>query len=230
MLALKHLVASSVLAAVMPAIAAPIFLDFEDLPLEPALVGNSYERQFGVVFTDNAYSIRSSSSTPPPLTGGSFTRYGDSSKVALGLFSPIGAGSTGFYINLAAGFGETFKMLYTSTLQSGGISVEVFGGENGTGGLIGTASLIERQAPCRDPSGVVQQGLWCTWDEVALDFKGPAKSVHISGVTGKYFFDNMAFGPLATIPPGTDVPEPGGIALSLAALGALAWTRKRYQR
>jgi len=221
MLALKNLLASAVLATVMPTIAAPIFLDFEDSPLELALVGNTYEKKFGVVFTDNAYSLHSYLSVPPPISGGNF--YRPSSKAALGLFSTALAESASFYINVAAGFGETFKFLYTTTeLANTANFVNLYSGENGTGSLIRSTTL--------DRTNICANNIYCNWDEAALDFTGTVKSVLVSGRNGGYFFDNMTFGPLASPPPGTDLPEPGGIALSLAALGALAWTRKRSKR
>lgn len=245
MLAFKQLVAPMVLAAAMPVMAAPIFLDFESSPLEPTRAGNSYEAKFGVVFTGaNALTIHSNLSSPKPNSGGNFTRYGDESKAALGLFYASGAPGD-FYINVAAGFSGKFSMLYTTTLNASGFDfVELFSGESGTGGLIQAGSrpdpnkpgstlpgaALAKQAPCVDPKGIEQKGIYCTWAELALDFTDTAKSVHISGASGVYFFDNMTFGPLDSTQPGTDVPEPAGIALSLAALGALAWTRKRYQR
>lgn len=244
MLALKQLVASMVLAAAMPVMAAPIFLDFESSSLEPTPVGNLYEKQFGVVFTANAYTIHSNLSSPAPTVGGNFTRYGDASTAAVGLFSATGAPAD-FYINVAAGFSGTFSMLYTTTPGASGFDfVELFGGVDGTGSLIKAGSrpdpnnaggtlpgaALTQQAACIDPKGNAQPGLYCTWGQIALDFTDTAKSVHISGASGVYFFDNMTFGPLSSTPPGGDVPEPAGIALSLAALGALAWTRKRYPR
>ena len=245
MLAIKTFVATAVLAAVVPVIAAPIFLDFEKSPLERGQAGDLYVDQ-GVVFTENAYTIHSYFSDPKPEKGANFIRFSDlNSKAALFLSST--ATSADFFINVAAGFSGTFSMIYTTTqaITDGGDFVELFSGTNGTGNVVNAGSRpdpkrpgdnlpgaqLKRQGECINPADPLETlaGVYCTWSEIKLDFTDIARSVHISGASNVYFFDNMTFG-LASPSPGTDVPEPGGIALSLAALGALAWTRKRYQR
>ena len=243
MLAIKNLVATAILAIATPIMAAPVFLPFEDAPLDTTLVGEFY-KNLGIVFSDHAFTVRSYDD-PRVNQGGNFRRYSDpSSKAALGMYA-LGGGTTGFFINIAAGFSGKFTMLYTAdrTADDSGFA-ELFSGVNGTGNVINTGSrpdpahpgstlpgaALTRQAPCTNPAGVSQPGVLCTWAEVSLAFTGVAQSVHISGISGAYFYDNLTFGPLADVPPTTDVPEPGGVALSLAALGALAWARKRTQR
>ena len=243
MLTIKNLVATAILAIATPVMAAPIVLTFEDAPLQAALVGDFY-KNLGIVFSDHAYTVRSYDDSNVEL-GGNFRRYSDpSSKAALGMYA-LGGGTTGFFINIAAGFSGKFTMLYTAdrTADDSGFA-ELFTGVNGTGNVINTGerpdpahpgftlpgAALTRQAPCINPAGVSQPGVLCTWAEVNLVFTGVAQSVHISGISGAYFYDNLTFGSLADVPPTIDVPEPGSVALSLAALGALAWARKRTQR
>ena len=66
----------------------------------------------------------------------------------------------------------------------------------------------------------------CTWRQAGFsNFAGTAYAVEISGPSGLMFFDDMSFGQL--LPGGTQVPEPGSLALLAAAAGAAALVRRR---
>ncbi len=73
-------------------------------------------------------------------------------------------------------------------------------------------------------------GYACHWSTLAFDLGANVDvySIVVHGVDSALYFDNLSFANVLqdTTPPG-NIPEPGGIALSMAALGALAWTRKR---
>jgi len=87
-------------------------------------------------------------------------------------------------------------------------------------------------APATGSNAGCDAGYSCNWNTLSFDLGSAVDvfAVEIFGANGLQWFDNLSFASLnadsPTTPP-SGVPEPGGVALSLAALGALGWTRKR---
>jgi len=218
MRALKTLVASTLLAVAVPSFAEPLTIDFETVPSGINAIGDTYD---GFHFTANAWSIIASGQgglgnfTGAPTPIGALFLSADP-------LQPGGPGddpeSVSFVINVDQGFTESFGLWYTSTALGFG-RVQVFSGANGSGDSLGAFDLTPRPACIQAPT------LVCNWLESSVGFTGTAFSIVVSGADSQFYFDNLRFGNL--LDDGGNVPEPGGVALSLAALGALAWTRKR---
>ena len=226
MLAIKTLMASAVLAAALPVMASKVTLDFETLP-SGTRVGEAYSAQ-GIHFSANAFNFVSKDGN----CGGFGNFYDNNNAIgcnAIQLFtgSTVG-GAASFYITVDAGFTGLFSMLYTAKTP-------------------GTVSLYDSAAFLTDPAATplsnqrslntqpsgdcLGTNFFCNWDTRTVDLgTQTAKYVVISGVNGSMFLDNITFANVNDAPPGGTVPEPTGVALSLAALGALAYTRKRAQR
>ncbi len=227
MLALKTLVVTAVLAAsAVPALAERVLLNFEDVPNSFARVSDSYKSN-GIYFSSNAWSLKSQAG----LCGGTGLFFGGNTNdvgcgaVELSTSSGSGTGfSTSMTINVTDGFNGLLSLLYTA--KNAG-SLQAFDGLDGQGTKLAQAGL-NTQPDCADPDA----DFACNWDTAFFDLKtSTAKSLVISGIDQRLLIDNLLFGNInASTPPATNVPEPGGVALSLAALGALAWTRKRIQR
>ncbi|MBV8035832.1 hypothetical protein [Roseateles sp.] len=72
-----------------------------------------------------------------------------------------------------------------------------------------------------------QPGYSCAWTHLSLDTPFTAYSIEVDGAAFLQFVDDLSFLSLGIAPDSSEgtVPEPGWLALSLAALGALGWTR-----
>lgn len=128
-------------------------------------------------------------------------------------------------INFDAGFSTFFQMLYTTIGTWEGTGVQVYSGANGTGTLLASSDAFASLSHPAPPA--CGTGIACTWGGINLDLGNKiAHSIVINAPDDVYFFDNLIFGDLPSGTGGT-VPEPTGAALTLAALGALAITRRR---
>jgi hypothetical protein len=225
MKATQTMVAVAWLAAVAPSMAGTVELHFGDAPLAPAKAQDFYAASLpGVAFSADAWVAKSR------LVGGygNFYQEPDADRGALTLTSkpdrapgetspPL---ATSFTISLKNAFFNDFSMHFTG---EGSISVTAFDANGAAlGGSSGSAPIPEEEE-C-----VV--GFFCKWAPITIDLADGllASSITVSGADRKFWFDDMVF-TLADAPgpgPGT-VPEPGGVALSLAALGVLAWSRRR---
>jgi len=211
MKAMKILLASSLLVVALPSMAAPLTLDFEDATAEFDLieVGDRYQ-SLGASFSPGALMAmsRKIDSTAP----GNF--YGPG-----GELNNIGAvtqrSSTGkFTITTTESWDGFFSLIY------GGVSNVVLTAHLLNGNTVSTS--------VSGPTGLCEGNAYvCNWASLSLDLKGQAAtSFDVVVQSGDVWLDNISFSDAVT-DPGTPVPEPGGVALSLAALGALAWSRKR---
>jgi len=120
-------------------------------------------------------------------------------------------------IVLSGGFSSGSTLIY-SVERNASVTVSVFGSEDYTVAPITTYSLA---------GGCSTGANFCEWNTLALDFSGVAKSLVISGTDNSVLLDDLSFSPSSTTQP---LPEPGSVALALAALGALGWARKRAAR
>ena len=227
MLAIKTLMACAALAAAMPAMASKVTLDFETLP-NATRVGEAY-KDLGIHFSSNAFNfVSKDGSCGGPGNFFDLTNTHSIGCNAIELYTGSTSGPTGasFYITVDTGFTGPFSLVYTATSA-------------------GTVSLYDSLAFLTDPDArplsneralspqpttdCILSGFQCIWDTKTVELGAQtAKYVVISGINGSMFLDNITFGNVNDA--GGTVPEPSGVALSLAALGALAYTRKRVQR
>ena len=237
MLAAKTIIATALLAQALPSMASPtlLLLDFETVAVATTdlstAAGNPYLGQ-GISFTQNAWSMASSApGTVNPGTGKFFRDpliWGSQTRGAMHLTgNPLLPGSglkKEFVINSANGFDSEFSMLYAASTSGNG-AVSLFSELDGGGATLGGFNMTPG-ATCLNPNtGAPLPGWLCNWTEGKVSFAGKAHSIRISGDDAQFFFDDLRL-QFNTSPP-NPVPEPGSLALSLAAIGALAWGRKR---
>lgn len=222
MLAAKNLIVSALLALALPAMAGTTLLDFEEVSATTTAlsVSNPY-KALGIDFTANAYSAASKKALVNP-GGGLFYRGLDASgftgnRGALVLWDgDSDTGIVSFIINVAQGFDTSFGLSYTTAARG---SVQIYSGENGSGDVIGNLGLV-RSSPCATTDYL------CEWNDAAIDLKGQVgRSIRFTGQNTQLIFDDFKL--QLHDAPTNPIPEPTGLALSLAALGALAWARKR---
>lgn len=135
----------------------------------------------------------------------------------------FGEAGTSVDIMFAAGFGTSFSVDYAwaSTLDGASIALLNADGSviNGfTQNITGPGAVIDKN------TGLTCESSWsCVWQTASFSLGDKvAYGVRIVTADEKFFFDNLRFGDAST-----NVPEPTGAALTLAALGALALTRRR---
>lgn len=228
---IKALATSSLLALAAPAFAG-VLLDFEPIAnpntalTDLQAVGDYYKSSYGISFTGDAYALIDSNVGGSGNFGNAPSRW---TGVWLSQPTDTPTSLTTFTINVNGGFDSLFSLYYTTTAGafSGNVSLR-----DASGVAFANFALPAITRSCAlppDSSGDTADNFYC-WDNAVFDFSSFGKSaysVQITGSDSDFLFDNMAFGD-ATNPP-TDLPEPAGMALSLAALGALAWTRRRQR-
>lgn len=217
MRAKSKLLALALTAALQPAFAGMVSLDFEDTT-GYGQVGNRYD-SLGVNFTGSAWAVTSALNSCNGIW--LFSKAGSCGALLLG--DPTLTATSGpisFTIDVAAGFINEFDFVYGIRAGSD-VIIQVFDGAGGTGntlkiqqGLIGGGCGIARVR-------------FCEWSNGIVKFDGTARSLTITGIDQRLMLDDMKF---TTPAAGTPLPEPGSIALALGALGALGWTRKRAAR
>lgn len=220
MFAAKTLIATALLALALPSMAGTTLLDFEQISATTTALSNSKPYTgLGIDFSANAYGIASRKARVNAGSGWFYRDLEADGKTANrgGLFLWDGATDTGFFsfiINVEDGFDTDFGLSYTSALNAGG-SVQVFSEKDGGGESLG-GLVLQGSAACPDTDYL------CTWKDETIDLKDKVgRSILISGSNAQFIFDDFRL----NLHAGTQVPEPGGVALSLAALGALAWSR-----
>jgi hypothetical protein len=223
MLAAKTLIATALLALTLPALAGTTLLDFEQISATTtALAISKPYTGLGIDFGANAYGIVSSKARVNPGEGNFYRDLDADGKTSNrgALFLWDGQTDTGFFsffINVADGFDTSFALSYTSGLNAAG-SVQVFSEKDGGGESLGGV-VLQGSASCANTAYL------CTWKDESVDLKGKiGRSILISGSNAQFIFDDFKL----NLHSGSgQVPEPGGVALSLAALGALAWSRSK---
>lgn len=201
----RSLAALALLAAA-PAFGQIVTLDFEGAVGYAQSIDQFYNGgtdgvgqsgpNYGVAFTSDAVAVSNDaiqtyySGAPSPLTT---------------LFA---LGSNAF-MNVDSGFAGTLTFAYSAFASS---VVSIYSGLNGTGSLLGTASL----------SGNSSDGCntdFCNFDFTSVQFAGVARSVNFGETPNQAFYDNVTI---------ALVPEPSAyllMALGLAGVGVL--TRRR---
>jgi hypothetical protein len=223
MLAAKNLIVSALLTMALPAMAGTTLLDFEGVSAtRTALTVNNPYAALGIGFTANSYSAASNKALVNP--GDAYFYRGldangkTANRGALVLWD--GRTDTGvfsFYMNVAQGFDTSFGLSYTSGASG---TVQIFSGENGSGDLISDLGLVRSKTCAADTRYL------CEWSDANIDLKGQVgRSIRFTGQNTQLIFDDLKL--QLHEDPTNPIPEPGGLALSLAALGALVWGRKR---
>jgi hypothetical protein len=206
---LKTLLATAAFAAVLPASAAVVVLDFEGVGNLNA-VGNFYNggagTNYGVQFSQATLALVDADS------GGSGNFANEPSPDTIMFFLD----ANNAILDVAAGFTTGFSFFYSSSTAA---SVNVYDGLGGTGNLIGTLNLTAQGFDncAGDPTGG-----FCNWTAVGVAFSGTAKSIDFGGTANQTGFDNITFGSSTPV-----VPEPETYALMLAGLGVLGYVARR---
>lgn len=215
----SKLLALALAAALQPAMADTVVLDFEDVTTT-ALLNGSYN---GVNVSGAAWSATSEvCSYGPNLDPGdvSFTRPGSCGALWLAE-DPTKSSNNGaksLTVSLAGGFIESLSFVYSGSVNFPNFSVHVF---DDLGNELGLGLSGLQAAGC---SGFV----FCNWSQpITLSFEGVAHSVVFTAVDQTVLLDDLRF---TTPAPASQLPEPTSIALALGALGGLGWVRRRTAR
>lgn len=219
MRATSKLLALALAGALQPAVAGVVPVDFEDLTSIVQL-GDRYASK-GISFSGDAWGMVSRFS---PCTGAAlFLRTGSCGGLLLAQqpTEEPGTGKSGFTLNFAGGFVTEFSFVY-SALADSDVIVELYDGRDGQGALLGSANNLNAGNCATD--GVQ----FCDWNTGSLKFSGKAQSLRITGFDQTLMLDDLSF--ITPTAGGGELPEPGGVALALSALGALGWARRRAAR
>lgn len=229
MRAKSKLLALALTAALQPAIAAvaPISLNFEEItwPADAdgvlSLHGPIYT---GVEFKDASWAVSSTACDGIVNFVARNTGECNAFLLASNMLKPLPSPVTDqtAKINVTGGF-ITGSYLYYSALRDSGVTITAYTGLDGTGTPLDFDLNI--LGGCAGSPG------FCNWTKLDLDLGSfTARSLVITGIDNSVMLDDLFFvAPDATQPPGL-LPEPGSIALTLGALGALGWNRKRKTR
>jgi hypothetical protein len=197
-------------AAAQSAMAGTIPLNFEDLSATAALGGN-YN---GVNVSGNAWGAVSIDCTDGDVR---FTRPQSCGALWLAVDAekPQTGRTASLTMSIAEGF-DALSFIYSGSSSTINLSVSVFDAD-------GKQLTVWNQ-----PKGVACDSktyLFCEWSPTKnLQFSGIARSVIFSGLDQNVLLDDIVFNTPAST---GQLPEPTSIALTLGALGGLAWSRKR---
>ncbi len=214
--------AASLVAAMAPATAAVVVLDFEGVG-NFANINNFYNGgtdsqgnsgvNHGVAFSTAALGLVDSDA------GGSGNFANEPSPNTIMFF--LNANNS--VLNVAAGFTTGFSFFYSSSTAA---SVTVWDGLGATGNQLGSLNLTAQHTGNNcvgDPNGT-----FCNWTAVGVAFGGTAMSIDFGGTANQTGFDDITFGSRNPGPP--PIPEPSTyalMALGLAGIGFVARRRKQ---
>ena len=214
--------ATSLVAAMAPAMAAVVVLDFEGVG-DLANINNFYNGgtdsqgnsgvNYGVAFSTATLGVVDADA------GGS----GNIANEPSGQTAMFFLSASNSVLDVAAGFTTGFSFFYTS---AGAASVSVWDGLGATGNQLGTLNLTAQfngNGCVGDPNGQL-----CNWTAVGVAFAGTAMSIDFGGTANLTAFDDITFGSKDPGPP--PIPEPSTyalMALGLAGIGFVARRRKQ---
>jgi MYXO-CTERM domain-containing protein len=215
----RSAILAAAIAAFTPTVFAAAFplLNFEDVPSnQPLQAGKRYQ---GVEFSSNAW-----------IVSGGFI--GDAVhqpearalRLAVDPTDDPVSDFTSFSMTFAGGFIDRVGFKVSTWLRLGALSVQL---KDAAGAIIqidGKEKLsIADTVPC-----TAQQGLsFCNWQNVDFSFAGTAQTIIFTGGDQRVLLDNLDF----TVPGATNrVPEPADMALTLSALAALGFARRRARQ
>lgn len=225
MRAKSKLLALALTAALQPAMAGVVSLSFEDIDANVSpdgtgmvQLGDRYKSS-GVQFLGAAWGVTSLRCDSLSL----FVPHDNGCSALLLAGDPrdntIEAGKT-FTLNFADGFvaGSSF---FFSALGGSNVSVTLYDEIDGKGRPIPLGGLPT--ADCTVPGA-----RFCVWNQLNIDFGGVARSMVVTGNDETLMLDDIKLVQAAANP--GNLPEPGSIALAVAAFGALGWARRRAAR
>ncbi|MCV2354719.1 hypothetical protein LNV09_11160 [Paucibacter sp. B2R-40] len=232
MLAAKTLIASALLGLASSAMTAPTTLDFEKVDAKTTLLSTTQlYKDLGVSFSGGGFGVASSIAKTDPGDGNFYRGKIDAPNQSPPFYSAnrgaviLWDGGTSteatFVINVKDGFNDDFFLSYSSADFATSGAVKIFSEANGGGDNLGGIDLqLTGQQGCA--------GFLCNWNDAHSTIANGkiGKSIVITGGNGLFYLDDFKLNLLGD---GTHVPEPGGVALSLAALAALAWSRTKRQ-
>lgn len=218
MRATSKLLALILAGALQPAVAGVVSVDFEDLT-SFVQVGDRYAGK-GLSFVGDAWGAVSG--IQPCAGVARFTRDGSCGGLLLAQLptDEPRTDKSSFTLNFAGGFVTNFSFVY-SALADSDVLVELYDGRDGQGNLLAAVGDLDAR---NCANSAVQ---FCEWQNRSVGFAGTALSLRITGFDQTLMLDDLNF---VTPTAGSDLPEPGGVALALSALGALGWARRRATR
>jgi hypothetical protein len=222
----KHVILAGAAAFAMPAQAAVITLDFENIAATYPFANDIFIQgfynggtasngrsgtNFGIEFSSNSLAVCLNSTTTSCSNG---SRGGGAPGSETGaLFFLSGSES---FMNVAAGFDTGFSFNYSAINQAG--SVSVYDGLNGTGNLLATLALPTTSGSCPGYGAS-----FCPFAAIGVAFAGTARSVSFAGVANQIAFDDITFG---SVTPGA-VPEPAAWAMMIGGFGLIGGVMRR---
>lgn len=210
----SKLLALTLVAAMQPAVAGVITLDFEDATNDE--LGNRYYAQHKVEFSSNAFGVIADSNGDPDCKGDFYfkplAKTGPNcGALLLGTANGDATDELSFTISSDLGFVDGINFSF-AVRAGAGARIEV---RNAAGGLV-TQTSLSPDAAC---------ATFCNWLPSSLQFAA-AKYIVFYGADQKLMLDDLV---LRTASPAS-LPEPASMALVIGALGAVGWTRKRVIR
>ena len=201
---MKRIIFSALALACAPAFAQTVTLDFEGAAgyvngIEQFYNGGTDQAKqsgpnYGVSFTGGAVALSNDPAFDPYYAG------------APSPLTVMFAFDADTFMNVASGFGGTLTFAYSALAAS---VVNVYSGLNGSGALLGSASLsVNALNGCASAPS-------CHFDFTSVQFAGVARSVGFGDNPGSVLYDNITIAP---------VPEPSAyllMALGLAAVGVV---------
>lgn len=223
----SKLLALSLAAALQPAVAGTVTLNFE----EPSLWDLDWSKTAGLSneiggfsFSGNAWAVvanRGNDDKGDPIcpTDTDWTGPADLGCGALMLASspanPSPKDSLSLTIQVTSGFVD--KLMFDFSLlasPNGDGLLEIL---SETGAVLGQANL--GGTDCQDYR-------ICNWNtKQTVKFSDTAYALRVTAFDQNLLLDNLSF--ITPSAGGNPLPEPGSVALALGALGALGWVRRR---
>jgi len=217
MRATSKLLALALTAAMQPAMAGEVLLDFEDIQTTE-LLNKVYN---GVGIGGAAWSATSETCSYGGQPGDvSFTRAGSCGALWLAAdpTQPATNASKSLTLTLDGGF-DGFSFVYAGSVASPGLEIHVY---DAAGQELGVGLKDLTAAACNS-------FVFCNWSQpTSLNFGGVARTVTFTALDQTILLDDLRFNTPGTPP--TRLPEPASLALALGALGVAGWTRKRATR
>ncbi len=210
----SKLLALTLAVGLQPAMAGTVTLDFNDVTATAPLTNQYAGAPWFVEASGAAWAAANVSCFPNDPIAIAFPGAGNCG--ALWLAEPNDNQTSSMTLKVGNGF-DALSFIYAGSNGDSKLSVSIY---DAAGLLLSSLDNLGAQSCGGD--------FFCVWSsEISLTgFKG-ASTVKFEADNQAFLLDNLSF---TTNGAGGQLPEPGGVALALGALGALGWTRKRSSR